>query len=60
MFVEYHLNRNGSPILVTLVAFWHFAVVRQEVLSPSIAFTSVSPLNVFLSILLTWNTRLLV
>ncbi|KAJ7717035.1 multidrug resistance-associated ABC transporter [Mycena metata] len=32
---------NGSPMLVTLVSFWHFAVVRGEVLSPSTAFTSV-------------------
>ncbi|KAI0062503.1 ATP-binding cassette transporter [Artomyces pyxidatus] len=30
-----------SPILVTLVAFYHYAVVREEVLTPSIAFTSV-------------------
>ncbi|KAF7795628.1 hypothetical protein EIP86_006793 [Pleurotus ostreatoroseus] len=33
---------NGSPILVTLVAFWHFAVVRGQVLTPSIAFTAIS------------------
>lgn len=33
---------NGSPILVTLVSFWHFTVIRQQVLSPSIAFTSLS------------------
>lgn len=32
---------NGSPILVTLVSFWHFAVVRQQILTPSIAFTSI-------------------
>ncbi|EDR07940.1 multidrug resistance-associated ABC transporter [Laccaria bicolor S238N-H82] len=32
---------NGSPILVTLVSFWHFAVVRQQSLTPSIAFTSI-------------------
>ncbi|KAJ7104459.1 multidrug resistance-associated ABC transporter [Mycena belliarum] len=32
---------NGSPMLVTLVAFWHFAVVRKEILTPSVAFTSV-------------------
>ncbi|EPQ52410.1 hypothetical protein GLOTRDRAFT_26339, partial [Gloeophyllum trabeum ATCC 11539] len=32
---------NGSPILVTLVSFWHFAVIRQQTLTPSIAFTSV-------------------
>jgi hypothetical protein len=34
--------RSASPILVTLVAFWHFTVIRQEILTPSIAFTSVS------------------
>jgi len=33
--------RNGSPILVTLVSFWHFAIVRQQILTPSIAFTSI-------------------
>ncbi|KAJ7485641.1 multidrug resistance-associated ABC transporter [Mycena latifolia] len=33
---------NGSPMLVTLVSFWHYAVVRKEVLTPSTAFTSVS------------------
>ncbi|KAJ7896009.1 multidrug resistance-associated ABC transporter [Mycena olivaceomarginata] len=32
---------NGSPMIVTLVSFWHFAVVRQQQLTPSIAFTSV-------------------
>ncbi|KAJ7477234.1 multidrug resistance-associated ABC transporter [Mycena galericulata] len=32
---------NGSPMIVTLVSFWHFAVVRQQNLTPSIAFTSV-------------------
>ncbi|KAJ7131700.1 multidrug resistance-associated ABC transporter [Mycena crocata] len=32
---------NGSPMLVTLVSFWHFAVVRQQVLTPSTAFTSI-------------------
>ncbi|KAE9407953.1 ATP-binding cassette transporter [Gymnopus androsaceus JB14] len=30
-----------SPILVTLVSFWHFAVWRGEDLTPSIAFTSI-------------------
>ena len=35
------LNRNGLPILVTLVSFWHFAIVRQQTLIPSIAFTSI-------------------
>ena len=33
--------RNGLPILVTLVSFWHFAIVRQQPLTPSIAFTSI-------------------
>lgn len=37
--------RDGSPILVTIVAFWHFAVVRGQTLTPSIAFTSVSELE---------------
>ncbi|KAG6806231.1 hypothetical protein H0H93_003329, partial [Arthromyces matolae] len=36
---------NGSPILVTLVAFWHFAVYRGERLTPSIAFTSIIVFN---------------
>ncbi|GJE85243.1 multidrug resistance-associated ABC transporter [Phanerochaete sordida] len=36
---------NGSPILVTLVAFWHFAVYRGQVLTPSIAFTCISVFN---------------
>ncbi|KAL9710252.1 hypothetical protein Ac2012v2_006548 [Leucoagaricus gongylophorus] len=33
---------NGSPILVTLVSFWHYAVVRRMPLTPNVAFTSVS------------------
>ncbi|KAF8211647.1 ATP-binding cassette transporter [Mycena galopus ATCC 62051] len=36
---------NGSPIIVTLVSFWHFAVVRQQQLTPSIAFTSIILFN---------------
>ncbi|KAG6812192.1 hypothetical protein H0H92_003997 [Tricholoma furcatifolium] len=36
---------NGSPILVTLVSFWHYAVVRGEVLTPSTAFTSIMVFN---------------
>ncbi|KAF5378754.1 hypothetical protein D9615_006977 [Tricholomella constricta] len=36
---------NGSPILVTLVSLWHFAVVRQQDLTPSTAFTSVTVFN---------------
>ncbi|KZO97554.1 multidrug resistance-associated ABC transporter [Calocera viscosa TUFC12733] len=35
----------ASPVLVTLVSFWHFAVIRQQILTPSIAFTSVSVFN---------------
>ena len=31
----------GSPILVTLAAFFHYAVIRGEVLTASTAFTSV-------------------
>ncbi|TCD67258.1 hypothetical protein EIP91_000335 [Steccherinum ochraceum] len=33
---------SASPILVTLISFWHFTVVRGQVLTPSIAFTSIS------------------
>ncbi|EJC97742.1 multidrug resistance-associated ABC transporter [Fomitiporia mediterranea MF3/22] len=33
---------NLSPLLVTLVSFWHFAVVRQQPLTPSVAFTSIA------------------
>ncbi|OSD05140.1 multidrug resistance-associated ABC transporter [Trametes coccinea BRFM310] len=36
---------NGSPILVTLVSFWHFTVVRKQLLTPSVAFTSISVFN---------------
>ncbi|KAG5641131.1 hypothetical protein DXG03_005945 [Asterophora parasitica] len=36
---------NGSPILVTLVSFWHYTVVRQELLTPSTAFTSIIVFN---------------
>jgi hypothetical protein len=31
-----------APIVVTLILFYHFAVVRGEALTPSIAFTSES------------------
>jgi hypothetical protein len=34
-------NRNASPMVVTLVAFFHFAVIRNQTLTPSVAFTSV-------------------
>ncbi|KAL5480838.1 hypothetical protein ACEPAI_9778 [Sanghuangporus weigelae] len=40
---------NISPLLVTLVAFWHFTVVRGQALTPSIAFTSVCLLSRFFS-----------
>ncbi|KAH7096201.1 multidrug resistance-associated ABC transporter [Auriculariales sp. MPI-PUGE-AT-0066] len=36
---------NGSPLVVTLVSFWHFAVWRRMPLTPSIAFTSISVFN---------------
>jgi hypothetical protein len=42
--VDFHSKvfiRNGLPILLTLVSFWHFAIVRQQRLTPSIAFTSI-------------------
>ena len=39
---EVRVIRNMSPIVVTLVSFWHFTVIRGQVLTPSIAFTSVS------------------
>lgn len=35
------INRTASPLVVTLVAFFHFAVMRRQNLTPSIAFTSV-------------------
>ncbi|KAF8324040.1 ATP-binding cassette transporter [Clavulina sp. PMI_390] len=35
----------ASPILVTVVAFWHFTVIRHQYLSPSIAFTSLGVFN---------------
>ena len=41
----------GSPILVTLAAFFHYAVIRGEVLTASVAFTSVSRLcHTFLTV----------
>ncbi|EIW74375.1 P-loop containing nucleoside triphosphate hydrolase protein [Coniophora puteana RWD-64-598 SS2] len=36
---------DGSPIVATLVAFWHFAFVRQQTLAPSIAFASILVFN---------------
>ena len=35
-------HRNGSPIIITLVSLWHFAVYRGQVLTPSVAFTAIS------------------
>ncbi|KAG8904640.1 hypothetical protein FRB99_001405, partial [Tulasnella sp. 403] len=43
----------GSPILVTLVSFWHYAVIRKMSLTPSIAFTS---LSVFMELKFALNT----
>ncbi|KAH7925080.1 hypothetical protein BV22DRAFT_1195420 [Leucogyrophana mollusca] len=36
---------DGSPILVTIVSFWHFAIIRNQTLTPSIAFTSILVFN---------------
>ncbi|KAH8986771.1 ATP-binding cassette transporter [Lactarius hatsudake] len=33
---------NASPMIVTLVAFFHFAVIKNQTLTPSVAFTSVT------------------
>ncbi|CAE6493905.1 unnamed protein product [Rhizoctonia solani] len=40
-----HQKRNYLIELVTLVSFFHFAVVRQQTLTPSIAFTSLTVFN---------------
>ncbi|KLO19365.1 multidrug resistance-associated ABC transporter [Schizopora paradoxa] len=32
----------ATPLFVTLVSFWHFAVYRGQTLTPSIAFTSIA------------------
>ncbi|KAJ7824278.1 multidrug resistance-associated ABC transporter [Mycena leptocephala] len=34
-----------TPIIVTLVSFYHFTIVREEVFTPSIAFTSIFVFN---------------
>ncbi|KAF8888647.1 P-loop containing nucleoside triphosphate hydrolase protein [Infundibulicybe gibba] len=42
------------PLLVTVVSFWHFTVVRNQILTPSIAFTSIivsTGMNIALSAL---------
>ncbi|KAF7292829.1 Multidrug resistance-associated ABC transporter protein [Mycena indigotica] len=36
---------SGIPVIITLVSFYHFAVIRGEVLKPSIAFTSIIVFN---------------
>ncbi|CAL1699089.1 unnamed protein product [Somion occarium] len=36
---------NSSPIMVTLVSFYHFVIIRQQTLTPAIAFTSISIFN---------------
>ncbi|ESK87928.1 atp-binding cassette transporter [Moniliophthora roreri MCA 2997] len=36
---------NATPILVALVSFFHFTVIRGEELTPSIAFTSIAVFN---------------
>ncbi|KIY53870.1 multidrug resistance-associated ABC transporter [Fistulina hepatica ATCC 64428] len=36
---------NGSPIIVTLMSFWHFAIYRGQPLTPSVAFTSILVFN---------------
>ncbi|KAI5122627.1 hypothetical protein M0805_008716 [Coniferiporia weirii] len=33
---------SASPLLVTLVSFWHFTVIRGQTLTPSRAFTSIA------------------
>ncbi|EGO03880.1 hypothetical protein SERLA73DRAFT_84054 [Serpula lacrymans var. lacrymans S7.3] len=33
--------KDASPVLVTIVSFWHFSVIRGNTLTPSIAFTSI-------------------
>ncbi|KAJ7485719.1 multidrug resistance-associated ABC transporter [Mycena latifolia] len=33
---------NSVPIMFALVSFWHFTVVREQVLTPAIAFTALS------------------
>ncbi len=34
-------DRSATPIVVTLVTFFHFAVIKDQTLTPSVAFTSV-------------------
>ena len=47
---------NASPILVTIVSFWHFAVVRHEELTPSIAFTSVRYPHLVMTLLIAFRS----
>ncbi|KAG8959224.1 hypothetical protein FRC03_008275 [Tulasnella sp. 419] len=46
-FIETFFNTvwAASPVLVTVVAFWHYAVIRGIPLTPSVAFTSLSVFN---------------
>ncbi len=46
--------RSGIPIIVTLVSFWHFVVIRKQPLTPSIAFTSIIGEWLFSSDYLGW------
>lgn len=43
--VFFNAFRHASPILATIVSFWHFAAVRGQTLGPSIAFTSMLVFN---------------
>lgn len=43
--VLFNVLWDGSPIVVTIVSFWHFAIVRGQTLTPSIAFTSILVFN---------------
>ncbi|KAF8870666.1 hypothetical protein BD779DRAFT_1680931 [Infundibulicybe gibba] len=45
------LNRQASPLLVTVVSFWHFTVMRNQILTPSIAFTAIIEMKFALSAL---------
>lgn len=47
--------REASPVLVTVVAFWHYTVIRGQHLSPSIAFTAVSIYVTYICNLWDWT-----
>ena len=42
LFSRSIVGRAATPLFVTLVSFWHFAVYRGQTLTPSIAFTSMA------------------